>query len=80
MDGAAKVIAVVVGALLMVAFVLGLSFLFAYPTMWLVNYLFAPTFMTFVFGAAKLTVVKAWALNVVAGTLVKSSSTSSSSK
>lgn len=80
MDGGAKVVAAIVGAFLVVAFVVGLSFLLAYPTMWLVNYLFAPTFMTLVFGAAKLTVLKAWALNFVAGILLKSSSTSSSSK
>jgi hypothetical protein len=31
-----------------------LSFLLVYPTMWMINYLFAPTALIAVFGVAKL--------------------------
>lgn len=75
-----KLIAGFVAVVTVIAFIVGLSFLLAYPTMWLVNYLFASAFLTFVFGAAKLSVLKAWALNFVAGILFKSSVSSSSSK
>lgn len=51
-----------------------LGFLFAFPTMWLVNYLFSASFLQYVFGISSLSVMKAWALNVVAGLLFKSKS------
>lgn len=53
-------------------FVLGL--LFAYPVMWLVNYLFTPAVLTAVFGVAKISVWQAWALNLLSGFLFKSTS------
>jgi hypothetical protein len=55
----------------------GLGFLMTYPTKWLVNYLFSNTFLFFVFGVSKLTFWKAWALNAVCGTLIKSTNTTS---
>jgi len=54
-----------------------LGLLFAYPTMWIVNWLFAPTFLKFVFGTSALTVWQAWALNILSGFLFKSTSTKS---
>ena len=53
-----------------------LSLLMGIPTMYLVNYLFSIEFLVFVFGA-KLTFWKAFALNLVASILLKSSSSSS---
>jgi hypothetical protein len=44
-----------------------MSLLFAYPTMWLVNYLFSAQILSIVFGAAKLNVWQAMALNVFLG-------------
>lgn len=54
--------------------------IFAFPTVWAVNYLFAPSFLTFVFGTAKIGFWQALVLNFVSGWLVKSTSTSTSSK
>lgn len=72
-----KLIAALLGIVFVVAFVVGLSFLLAYPTMWLVNYVFASSFLTFLFGTPTIGVLKAWALNAVAGFLFKSSTSSS---
>jgi hypothetical protein len=69
-----KTIGIVLGIIALVA---GLSILMAYPTMWIVNYLFAPSFLVMVFGTAKIPFLKALWLNVIMGLLVKSSSSSS---
>jgi len=59
------------------------GFLFAYPTMWIVNWLFASTFLKFVFGTSTLTIWQAWALtefylaHILSGFLFKSTSTKS---
>lgn len=53
--------------------------LFAYPTKWLVNYLFNPVFLATVFTTGKFTFWHALALNWLSGTLFKSVSTSSKS-
>ena len=74
------ILAVVGGVVVAGMLILGLAFLFAYPTMWLVNYLFTPTVLTAVFGVSKFGVYQAMALNTLAGLLVKSGSGSSSSK
>lgn len=65
-------LAMILGFLVLITFV---GFLFAYPTMWLVNYLFTAQILTLVFGVAKLSVWQAWALNFVSGILFKSTST-----
>ena len=75
MDKVAGVIAIVAAAIGLVALLVGVSFLLAYPTMWLVNYLFSTAFLTFIFGTAKLGVMQAWALNCVTGILFKSTTT-----
>lgn len=62
---------------ILAAIVLGISMLMAYPTMWIVNYLFTAQLLTFVFGAAKLSFWKALVLNVFFGTAFKSSGSSS---
>jgi len=76
MEAIAKLFGYAVLGLGFIGLLIFLSFVFAFPTMWLVNYLFAAQFLSFVFGGS-LTVYKAWALNAVAGTLFKSISTSS---
>jgi hypothetical protein len=73
-----KFAAIVLTGLGLVVLLTGLGFLLAYPTMWLVNYLFSATFLTFVFGTAKLSVLQAWVLNIVAGILFKSTNTTTS--
>ena len=60
---------------LVVGLIVGLSLLLAFPTMWLVNYLIAPSALTAVFGISALTFWKAFWLNFLAGILFKSSNT-----
>jgi len=52
-------------ALGVVALIGFLSFLCAYPTMWLVNYIFASSLLVTVFGTPSIGVMKAWALNAL---------------
>lgn len=73
METLIKGIAALVGFVLILFVVGGLS---AIVTLWLVNYLFSAAFLTFVFGISALTFGKAWALNIVAGLLFKTSVTS----
>lgn len=71
----------VVGVICMVlVFVVGIALVMAFPTMWIINYLCAPSFLEMVFGVSSLTFWKAFWLNVIAGILFKSSPSSSSSK
>ena len=56
--------------------IVAIAFVFAYPTMWAVNYLFAPSFLTFVFGTAKIGLVKSVILNFVSGWLIRGINTS----
>ncbi len=44
-----------------------LSFLMAYPTMWIINGIFAPSLLVAIFGATKIGVWTAWGLNVLFG-------------
>lgn len=60
---------------LVVGLIVGLSLLLAFPTMWLVNYLIAPSALTAVFGISALTFWKAFWLNFLAGILFRSSNT-----
>ena len=50
----------------------GVSLLMAFPTKWVVNYLFNPTLLATIFTTGHLTVWHAWALNFAASTLIKS--------
>lgn len=57
----------------MVGLVVLLSFLFAFPTKWLVNYLFSSVALTWIFGVTKITVWQGLWINVLSSTLFKSS-------
>jgi hypothetical protein len=50
----------------------------AFPMMWLMNYLFASSFLQFVFGVTQFTFWKAFWLNFLCGILIRSSPPSSS--
>jgi hypothetical protein len=64
-----------VGAVVLVlAAIAGLGLLFAYPTKWLVNYIFSDGFRLAAFGVLKISVWRAWALNALIGGLFKSTS------
>jgi hypothetical protein len=63
-----------------VGLVIVLSLLFAWPTLWVINYLVAPTALKAVFGISQLTFWKAFWLNFICGNLFKNPSTTSSSK
>jgi len=43
----------------------------AYPTKWLINYLFAPGLLITVFGVAKISTVQAFFLNLFFGFYIK---------
>lgn len=66
-----KIVAAVIGV---TALIFVLALIGAYPTMWVVNYLFTSTVLTTVFGGA-LTFWKAFWLNFLCGWLVKSTCT-----
>jgi hypothetical protein len=58
----------------------GLALLVAWPTELLVNYLFTPSLIAAVFGAAQLTFWKAFFLNWLCAGLFKSTSTTTTNK
>lgn len=60
-----KFMTLVIGVALLVLF----SFLFAYPVMWLINVIFTPSFLVFVFGTTKISVWTAWALGMLVSML-----------
>ena len=66
-----KLLALVFAFITVIAVAFGLGLLFAFPVAWLTNYLFAPTFLLFVFGTAQLTFWKAYGLAIFLGWLVK---------
>jgi hypothetical protein len=64
----AEKLGTVVGATIAVCTMLLLiAILSAYPMMWIVNYLFAPSFLVAVFGVAKLNFWRALALCFITG-------------
>lgn len=75
-----KIIVVGLGFILGTLIVFGISLLMAYPTMWLVNYLFTPALIASVFGAPSLGLAKAFWFNWFVGIVFKSSGSASSSK
>lgn len=75
-----KVVLVSLAVVGIVGLVIGFSLLLAYPTMWVVNYLFAATTLKAIFGISQLTFWKAFWLNFICGTLFKRSSTTTASK
>jgi hypothetical protein len=62
--------------LLFFVLVIGIAFLLGFPMMWLVNYLFAPSFLVTVFGATQLTFWKAFWLNIFFGIFLSSNHSS----
>jgi hypothetical protein len=68
-----KFLAAVGAAVFAVAFVAGISLLMAYPTMWIVNYLFTSSVISGLFGVTQLTFWKALWLNYITAALFKSS-------
>lgn len=71
-----KAVLVIVGAMLFIGFVV---LLMAWPTEFLVNYLFTPSLLISIFGVAKITWTQALCINTLASILFKSSSSSKSS-
>lgn len=68
----------IVGVIVLVVVIVGvLALLLAFPTMWLVNYLFAPSALAAVFGTPAIGFWKAFWLNFFFGVAFKSSSSSS---
>lgn len=63
---------------LVFALVTVLGLIFAYPIMWLLNYIFSATLLTYVFGAPVVTYWKAYALNLLAGLLLPRNTNTSS--
>jgi len=74
MDKFLQLIGVIV---LGVAAITGLAVIMAFPTKWVVNYLFAPSAITAVFGTAQLSVWQSLALNFICATLFKVSASKS---
>lgn len=74
-----KTLATAVGTIVL-AFLgfVALALLMAFPTKWLVNYLFSATFLLYIFGVAKITIWQALWLNVLTGLLFRSSVTKGS--
>lgn len=77
MSNSNSVSGVVVLVVIGLAALVGLAILFAYPTMWVVNYLFTAQLLTYVFGVAKISLWQALVLNIFFG-FIKGTSTSSS--
>jgi len=65
-----KILLIIIGA---IGLVFVLALLFTFPTLWLWNWL-----MPVIFGVTKITFWQAFGLNLLAGILFKSSSTSKS--
>jgi hypothetical protein len=73
-----KAIAILIGSVGILALIVGLALLFAFPLMWLINYLFTPVVLTVLFGTAKIGFWKTVVLNIISGWLFKGNSTSTS--
>ena len=74
MDALLKAIGAIV---VFTAIVIALCTLGAYPTKWVVNWLFTPNVIRTVFGVSAISVWQAWALNFICSWLFKSNSSSS---
>lgn len=66
-----KILAGVAAVIGVIGLIVLISFLFAFPVMWLVNALFTPALLLAVFGTAKLSVGQAWILSLLSGILFK---------
>ena len=72
----AYLIGALIGALGIIALIVGLALLFAFPLMWLINYVFASSVLLALFGVPQITFWKTVALSIVMGWLVKSAPSS----
>lgn len=70
-----KFLAAIGAIVFAVVFVAGISLLMAYPTMWIVNYLFTSSVISSLFGVAQLTFWKALWLNYITAALFKGTTT-----
>ena len=75
-----KISAFLVAAIGLVAVIVGLSLLLAFPIMWLINYTFTTSVLLALFGVPQITFWKTVVLSVVTSWLFKGGSSSSSSK
>lgn len=73
-----KIIAYIVGGLGVLALIVGLALLFAFPLMWAINYVFASSVLLALFGVPQITFWKTVVLNIITGWLFKGASSSSS--
>lgn len=73
-----KFLGVIGGVVIAVVLIGIIATIFAFPTVWAVNYLLAPTFLTFMFGTAKIGFWQGLVINFLSGWLFKSTATSSS--
>jgi hypothetical protein len=71
-----KILAYIVGAIGILACILGLGLLMAFPLMWALNYVFTSAVLMALFGVSKLTFWKTVILSWVIAFLFKSTSTS----
>ena len=67
-----KFLTIVGGIVVVVLAVAGLAALGAYPTKWIMNYLFNPELLAKVFTVSHFDFWHAFCLNYIAGTLIKS--------
>ena len=73
-----KILAYFIGGLGVIALIVGLALLAAFPLMWMINYLVTPSVLVALFGISKLTFWKTVALSIVSGWLFKGTSTTTS--
>lgn len=61
-------------AVIFVVIIMFMGALFAYPTKWLVNYVFSPGAIQSVLGTPQIGVLKAWGLSAICSSLFKGAS------
>jgi len=75
-----KILAYLVTFIGVLALIIGLALLLAFPLMWAINWLFAPAALVALFGVAKLTFWRTVVLSIVTSSLFRGTSTSTRSK
>ena len=73
-----KILAYFIAAIGVIALLVGLALLTAYPLMWAINYTFTTSVLLALFGVPQITFWKTFVFAWVTGTLFKSVSTSTS--
>lgn len=68
----------VLEAAILFVLTVGLALLLTYPEMWLINYVFSPTFLLFVFGVAKLTFWRTYVTMITLGLIFRGINTAKS--